>query len=57
MNAERFRNAIPVLKEVAQINFQTIINWFNENDVDYFNMTDLDMYIIYIENNYETNDE
>jgi hypothetical protein len=33
------------------IHRQEVILWFNENDIDYFNMTDLDMYIYYIEKN------
>lgn len=40
------------LKKVnSGINIQEVILWFNENDVDYFDMNDLDMYIYYIEKN------
>jgi len=40
------------LKKVSKgIHRQEVILWFNENDIDYFNMTDLDMYIYYIEKN------
>ncbi len=40
------------LKKVNNgIHRQEVILWFNENDIDYFNMTDLDMYIYYIEKN------
>ena len=38
------------LKKVNnEIHRQEVILWFNENGIDYFNMTDLDMYIYYIE--------
>lgn len=40
------------LKKVNNgIHRQEVILWFNENDIDYFNMNDLDMYIYYIEKN------
>ena len=40
------------LKKVnSGIHRQEVILWFNENDIDYFNMSDLDMYIYYIEKN------
>ena len=40
------------LKKVnIEIHRQEVILWFNENGIDYFNMTDLDMYIYYIEQN------
>lgn len=38
-------------KVINGIHRQEVILWFNENDIDYFNMTDLDMYIYYIEKN------
>lgn len=41
-----------VLKKINnKINRQEVIQWFNDNDVDYFNMTDIEMYIHYIEKN------
>jgi ribosome assembly protein YihI (activator of Der GTPase) len=33
------------------INRQEVIQWFNDNDVDYFGMSDIEMYIQYIEKN------
>ena len=40
------------LKKVNKlIHRQDLVLWFNENDIDYFNMNDLDMYIYYIEKN------
>jgi hypothetical protein len=51
-NIEQLKKLLPSLKEVNNlINRQEIINWFNENDIDYFTKTDLEMYIFYIENN------
>lgn len=48
---QKLKKYIPILKEINnKIHRQELINWFNENDVDYFNMYDLDMYIYYIEN-------
>jgi hypothetical protein len=47
-----YLDCIPFLKKVNNgIHRQEVILWFNENNVDYFNMTDLDMYIYYIEKN------
>jgi hypothetical protein len=34
-----------------QINRQEVIQWFNDNDLEYYNMTDIQMYIKYIEKN------
>jgi len=40
------------LKQVNnRINRQELIRWFNDNDIDYFTMSDLDMYIYFIEKN------
>lgn len=48
---QKLKKYIPILKKINNtIHRQELINWFNENDVDYFNMSDLDMYIYYIEN-------
>lgn len=47
-----YLECLSCLKKVNNgIHRQEIISWFNENDIDYFNMTDLDMYIYYIEEN------
>lgn len=47
-----YLDCLSCLKKVNNgINRQEVILWFNENDIDYFNMTDLDMYIYYIEKN------
>lgn len=49
---EELKKLLPQLKQANSIlNRQEIINWFNENDIDYFNMTDMEMFIYYIENN------
>jgi hypothetical protein len=40
------------LKKVNNgIHRMEVILWFKENDIDYFNMTELEMYIYYIEKN------
>ena len=47
-----YLDCLDCLKKVNYgINRQEVIAWFNDKDVDYFNMTDLDMYIYYIEKN------
>lgn len=47
-----YLDCLDCLKKVSNgIHRQEVILWFNENDIDYFNMTDLDMYIYYIEKN------
>jgi hypothetical protein len=47
-----YLDCLSCLKKVNNgIHRQEVILWFNENDIDYFNMTDLDMYIYYIEKN------
>jgi hypothetical protein len=47
-----YLDCLDCLKKVSSgIHRQEVILWFNENDIDYFNMTDLDMYIYYIEKN------
>jgi len=43
---------LPHLKKVnSEIPWQAVLDWFNQNDVDYYGMRDLDMYIFYIEKN------
>jgi hypothetical protein len=36
-----------------EIDRQELIHFFNENDIDYFHMTDMEMYIYMIENKVE----
>jgi len=36
-------------------NWKDVLAWFNENDVDYFGMNDLEMYIKYLENKSKSN--
>lgn len=46
------KEAIPYLKNVNNfIDFNEVINWFNNNDIEYYFMNDIEMYIYYIENN------
>ena len=54
-NPSEFFDCLDSLKKVNNgIHRQEVILWFNENDIDYFNMTDLEMYILYIEKNITT---
>ena len=49
---DRLKELLPSLKEVNKLtDRQSIINWFNDNDIDYHTKTDIEMYIFYIENN------
>lgn len=49
---------LETLKKISSlINKQEVINWFNENDVEYYGMSDIDMYIIYIERNMDDDSE
>ena len=49
---EDIKNCLESLKMVrSSIPFQDIVNWLNEKDIDYIGMSDLDMYIHYIEKN------
>jgi hypothetical protein len=46
------KEAIPYLKNVNNyININDVIRWFNDNDIEYYHMNDLEMYLYYIENN------
>ena len=41
---------IEALKRINnQISRSEVIQWFNDNDIDYFNMTDIEMYIHYLQ--------
>ncbi len=45
---------LEILKKINKsIQRQEVIRWFNDNDIDYINSTDLEMYIYYIEKNLE----
>jgi hypothetical protein len=47
-----FSDCLIYLKKVKNnINRNDLIIWLNENDVDYYHWTDLEMYIYYIEKN------
>lgn len=46
------KEAIPYLKTVNNnIVMNDVIRWFNDNDIEYFHMNDLEMICYYIENN------
>lgn len=41
---------IEALKRINnQISRSEVIQWFNDSDIDYFNMTDIEMYIHYLQ--------
>jgi ribosome assembly protein YihI (activator of Der GTPase) len=43
---------LETLKKInSLVNRQEVIQWFNDNDVEYFGMSDIEMYIQYIEKN------
>lgn len=49
---------LETLKKISSlINKQEVIDWFNENDVEYYGMSDIDMYIMYIERNMDDDSE
>ncbi len=51
-DTSEYIDCLESLKKVSnRINRQEVILWFNENDIDYFNMTDIEMYVMYIEKN------
>ncbi len=50
MAIESLLGDLEALKRINnEINRQDVILWFNENDTDYFHMTDIEMYIQYIQ--------
>jgi hypothetical protein len=58
LNSEITFEDLSVLKKInSLVQKQEVIDWFNENDVDYYTMTDLEMYVMYIENNMEDFDD
>lgn len=51
-NTSDLMDCLEALKKVNnRIHRQELISWFNDNDIDYHTMSDLDMYIYYIEAN------
>ena len=47
---------VECLKNINQkINWKDVLAWFSENDIDYFGMNDLEMYIKYLENKSKSN--
>jgi hypothetical protein len=58
LNSEITFDDLQVLKKINNlVQKQEVIDWFNENDVDYHTMTDLEMYVMYIEKNMEDSDD
>lgn len=52
VDMSRFRDYIPLLQRINNsVNMKEVIHWFNDNDIDYFGMNDLEMIIIYIARN------
>ena len=52
LNSEITYDDLECLRKINNsINRQEVIQWFNDNDVDYYNMSDIEMYIMYIEQN------
>jgi hypothetical protein len=46
------------LKKIKnRVQREEVINWFNENDIEYFYMNDMEMYIMYIEKNMEDSED
>jgi hypothetical protein len=58
LNSEITFDDLQTLKKINNlVQKQEVIDWFNENDIDYYTMTDLEMYITYIEKNMEDSDD
>jgi hypothetical protein len=54
LNDEISFDELSSLKKInSLVNRQEVIDWFNQNDIDYVTMTDIEMYIMYIEKNIE----
>jgi len=50
--SDQVKACLPHLKRVNnEISWEEVLGWFNENDIEYAHLRDLDMYIIYIEEN------
>jgi len=49
--SEDLSKYLPALKELkSKLSLQEVVSWLNDNNVDYYGWSDLDMYIYYIEN-------
>jgi hypothetical protein len=49
---------LETLKKINKfVKKQEVIDWFNENDIEYFDMNDMEMYIMYIEKNMEDSED
>jgi hypothetical protein len=50
MLTNNMKSSIECLKSIKKdISWQEVLQWFNENNIDYFGMNDLEMYIKYLE--------
>jgi len=50
MAIESLLKDLDSLKKInSEISRQNVIQWFNDNDIDYYHMTDIEMYIQYIQ--------
>jgi hypothetical protein len=51
-DASQFVDCLESLKKVSYgLPMRIVIEWFNKSDIDYYNMSDLEMIIKYIEEN------
>ena len=51
MAIENLLKDLDSLKKInSEIHRQSVLEWFNEQDINYLRMTDIEMYIYYIEN-------
>jgi hypothetical protein len=48
LNYSQYLSPLKELK--SKLSLKEVINWLNDNNVDYYGWSDLDMYIYYIEN-------
>lgn len=52
VDMSKFRDYLPLLYKLnSNINMKEVITWFNENNVNYMGLNDLEMIIIYIARN------
>ena len=50
MLTNNMQSSIECLKSIKkEVGWQEVLQWFNENNIDYFGMNDLEMYIKYLE--------
>ena len=51
MAIESLLKDLDSLKKInSEIHRQSVLEWFNEQDINYLRMSDIEMYIYYIEN-------